>query len=144
MIRWRKYEDIMMMMMTIWRHVRMIWWWWPDEIEAWSFPRLQLSLGHRQLLSAGTDQEMNSTHLDVWIILWSYLILAGSTTSGASEKILSSANFSGLNAKECIFYTFGGICCNFWVFCVVFGCTNLGLTNPACVKEITNMRYDYD
>ena len=27
------------------------------------------------------------------------------------------------------------------MFCIVFGCKNLGLKNPACVKKMTNMRY---
>ena len=30
------------------------------------------------------------------------------------------------------------------MFCAVFGCTNLGLKNPTCVKEMTVMRYDQD
>ena len=47
-------------------------------------------------------------------------------------------NFSRLSAKNCIFYTFRGI---FLVFCIVFGCKNLGFKNPTCVKEMTNMRY---
>ena len=28
------------------------------------------------------------------------------------------------------------------MFCVVFGCKNLGFKNLACVKEMTNMRYE--
>ena len=36
---------------------------------------------------------------------------------------------------------FGAICCNFWVFFVIFGCKILGFKNPASVKEMTNMRY---
>ena len=55
---------------------------------------------------------------------------------------LSVVKFSRLNAKKCIFYTFWAICCNFWVFFLNFGCKILGFKNSACVKEITNMRYD--
>ena len=40
------------------------------------------------------------------------------------------------------FTLFGAICCSFWVFFfVIFWCKILGLKNPACVKEMTNMRY---
>ena len=33
------------------------------------------------------------------------------------------------------------MCCNFWVFFVIFGCKISGFKNPASVKEMTNMRY---
>ena len=43
--------------------------------------------------------------------------------------------------RTAYFTPVGGNCCNFWVFYVVFGCTNLVFKNPACVKEMTNMKY---
>ena len=43
--------------------------------------------------------------------------------------------------RTAYFTLVGGNCCNFWVFYVVFGCKNLVFKNPACVKEMTNMKY---
>ena len=45
--------------------------------------------------------------------------------------------------KNAYFTLFGAIWCNFWVFFVIFKCNILGFKNPARVKEMTNMGYEY-
>jgi len=57
------------------------------------------------------------------------------------KKNLSGVKFSRLNGKTAYLILFGAICCNFWVFFIIFGCKKLGFKNPASVKEMTNMRY---
>ena len=70
-----------------------------------------------------------------------YLIFVTGMTGSACVKKLSGVKFSRLNTKNCIFHTFLGYLLYFLCFYVVLGCKKLGLKNPACVKEKTNMRY---
>ena len=44
--------------------------------------------------------------------------------------------------KTAYFTLLAAICCNFWLFFIIFGCKILGLKNSATVKEMTNMRYE--
>ena len=50
------------------------------------------------------------------------------------KKNLLGAIFSRFNGENCIMHIY------FTLLFVIFGC-NLGLTNLACVKDMTNMRY---
>ena len=74
-----------------------------------------------------------------------YLTFVTGTTGGACvKKILSGVKFYRLNAKTAYFTLLGSICCViFWCFSIIFGCKILRFKNPAYVKEITNMRYEY-
>ena len=57
------------------------------------------------------------------------------------KEILSGVKGSRLNRTNAYFALFQDICSHFWVFFHSCGCTHLGLKNPVCVKEMTNMRY---